>query len=373
MFTNKRVLMLCTTDNMVTQFLLPHIKHMQDNDNVVDIACNKSGVWFNELQDLGFHVYELSCKRNPLKIANIKTYNDLKNIIKQNKYDLIYCQQPVGGVLGRLIGHKYHIPVLYTVHGFFFYKGCKLINRLVYKKVEQWLSKYTDVLVTINEEDYIAAKLMKKDNVFKIPGIGFDKNKYENQLTKQQVRKELNIDDDCFVICTVAEFIKRKNYDTMLKAIAQMQGKFKFIACGTGVLYKKMQKKVEQMNLTEKVAFLGYRKDINNIMSASDVFFLPSHQEGLTLSIIEAMNFSLPVVTSDVRGNRDLIVDGRGGFVLDQNNYLAMANKLTELQNNIELRLQFGAFNKQHVAEYDLNNVLSKLDKIYDCINFRKS
>lgn len=371
MFNHKRVLVLCTTDNMVTQFLLPHIKHMQQNGNVVDIACNSSGVWFKELQKLGLTVYELPCKRNPLKFSNVKAYKILKNIVKCNKYDLIYCQQPVGGVLGRLIGHKYKIPVLYTVHGFFFYKDCKLVNKLVYKTVEKWLAKYTDVIVTINEEDYIAAKSMKRDNVFKIPGIGFDKNKYQIQLTKQQARKKLNLDDDCFVICTVAEFIKRKNYDTMLKTISQLQGNVKFIACGTGKLFKKMQKRVKKMNLIDKVIFLGYRKDVNHIMSAADVFFLPSHQEGLTLSIIEAMNFYLPVVTSDVRGNRDLIVDGKGGYVLDQNDYKSMASKLTELQNNLELRLQFGSFNHQHSFEYDLDNVIRKLDDIYECINFK--
>ena len=370
MFENKKVLILCTTDNMVTQFLLPHIKHMQEYGNMVDVACNKSGKWFSELTQCGLKVFELPCKRNPLKFSNIKAYKVLKKIVKDNEYDLIYCQQPVGGVLGRLVGHKFKIPVIYTAHGFFFYKGSKLVNKIVYKSAEKFLAKYTDVLVTINEEDYAAAKKMKKENVYKISGIGFDKNKYQNQLTKEQARKSLGIDEDCFVVCTVAEFIKRKNYDTMLKAIAQMKGKIKFLACGTGVLFEKMQKKVNKMGLSNKVQLLGYRKDVNNIMVASDAFFLPSHQEGLTLSIIEAMNFGLPVVTSDVRGNRDLIVDQKGGFVVAQNDYIALAQKLTILQQNRELAHQYGMYNKQNVGKYSLENVIKELDEVYSNIHF---
>ena len=99
---------------------------MQEYGNVVGIACNKSGVWFDELQSSWLLIYELPCKRNPLRISNLIAYQYLKKIVKQNKYDLIYCQQPVGGLLGRSIGNKYKIPVFYTY--MFFYKGCKFVN-----------------------------------------------------------------------------------------------------------------------------------------------------------------------------------------------------------------------------------------------------
>lgn len=375
MFTNKKVLILCTTDNMVTQFLIPHIKHMQDNGNIVHVACNKSGPWFDQLQnEHKLKVYELPCKRNPLKLSNIKAYNILKKIVKAEGYDLIYCQQPVGGVLGRLIGKKYKIPVVYTAHGFFFYKGCKLKNKIMYKTAEKFMAKYTDVLIVINDEDYQAALKMKKNNVFKISGIGYDSSKYkEEKRTRAEMRQQLNLKDDDFVVLTIAEFIKRKNYNTMLESIAKIKGNVKFLVCGTGEDMDLIKDKIKELDIEDRVVLLGYRRDINNILNASDCFFLASHQEGLTLSIIEALNFGLPVVTSDVRGNRDLVVNNLGGFICDHLDSTGFAEKLETLRDNIDLRKSFGEFNKKQAPKYSIDNVKSELDEVYKHINFKEN
>ena len=180
MFTNKKIMMLSTTDNMIWQFLLPHIKYLQEQGNVVEVVCAKTGFWFDELKEkYNLKVHEMPFERNPLKLSNLKAYKKLKDLHQKEKYDLIYCQQPVGGLMGRLIGKKFKVPVIYTAHGFHFFKGCSLVKKLVYKPVEKWLSKYTNLLITINDEDYESAKKMKAKQVFKINGIGMDFNKYE--------------------------------------------------------------------------------------------------------------------------------------------------------------------------------------------------
>ena len=159
MFTNKKVMMLATTDNMIWQFMLPHIKHLQDNGNIVEVVCAQTGFWFDELKEKhNLVVHEINFVRNPIKPSNIKAYKKLKQLQKDNNYDLIYCQQPVGGLMGRLLGKKFKIPVIYTAHGFHFFKGCSFASKLIYKNVERWLSKYTDILITINDEDFEAAK-----------------------------------------------------------------------------------------------------------------------------------------------------------------------------------------------------------------------
>ena len=369
--TNKKILVVATTDNMIWQFLIPHIKHMQQLGNNVECVCAKTGFWFDELKDkYGFIMHEINFARNPFKPANIKAYKTLKQLHIQNHYDVIYCQQPVGGMMGRLLGKKFKIPTIYTAHGFHFFKGCSIVNKLIYKPVEKWLSKYTDVLITINNEDYENAKKMKAKKVFKINGIGMEFNKYAPLTeTREEIRKSVGLKDNEFVIVTVAEFIKRKNYDTMLKSIKELKDrgiKVKYLICGRGKEEENIKKLVNQLNIEDEVKLLGYRKDINRILSCADVFYLASFQEGLTLSVIEAMSFGLPCVVSNIRGNRDLIVEDKGGFVAEPKDYQGFATKLEQLLTNKDLRDEMGKFNIEQSKQYTVEKVKEQLEKIYN-------
>lgn len=370
-FNGKKVLMLTTTDNMIWQFMIPHVKHLESLGASVECACSKTGFWFDELRDkFGFVMHEIDFQRSPFKLKNITAYNKLKKLQKDRKYDLVYCQQPVGEFMGALMGRKFKIPVILTAHGFHFFKGCSIKKRLTIKPAETWMSHYATALITINDEDFAAAKKMHAKHVYKIHGIGFDENKYEKtNETKSEIRKSLGLNDDEFVITTIAEFIKRKNYPTVLNAVAELKKqniKLKLLICGRGKLETQIKEMVKNLDISDCVVFMGYRKDINRILIASDVFTIASIHEGLTLSVIEAMTYSLPCVVSDVRGNRDLIDDGKGGFVVDKNDYQGFANKFKFLIDNPETRVSMGKYNYNLSKIYTLDNVKKELEKIYE-------
>jgi glycosyltransferase involved in cell wall biosynthesis len=362
----KKIMMLATTDNMLWQFLLPHIKYLQEKGCMVECVCHKTGFWFDELKNnFGLKMHDIEFERSPLNIKNYKALKKLYKLQEKEKYDIVYCQQPVGGMMGRLVSKKFKIPCIYTAHGFHFFKGNSKIKNFIFRNVEKYLAKYTDALITINDEDFNACREWKAKRKYKISGIGFDFNKYEKALSNREIKKELNISDE-FVILTVAEFIKRKNYDTMLKTIAKLKDEnIKFLVCGTGRDKLIIEEQIKNLNIEDKVQLLGYRKDINNLMTISNAFFLPSHQEGLTLSIIEALNFGLPVVTSDVRGNKDLVDDGVGGFVCDQNDYNAFAEKFKLLIKDANLCKSMSVVNLKNAKKYDIDNVKKELEKIY--------
>ena len=367
---NKKIMMIATTDNMIWQFLLPHIKYLQEQGNVVECVCAKTGFWFDELKEKhNLVVHEIDFGRNPIKLKNFKAYRQLKKLQEEQCYDLIYSQQPVGGMMGRLIGKKFKVPVVYTAHGFHFFKGCPLVNKVIYKTVEKWLSKYTDTLITINEEDYQNALKMKAKNVYKISGIGMSFKKYEELTeTKEQIRESLGVNANDFVVVTVAEFIKRKNYNTMLKTIKELKDRnvnVKFLICGRGQEEETIKNQIKELGIENEVKILGFRKDINRILTASNLFFLPSFQEGLTLSVIEAMSFGLPCVVSNVRGNRDLIVDNKGGFVVEPTDAQKFAVKIEYLLNNAEDCRIMGEFNKEESKKYTIDNVIQQLAEIY--------
>lgn len=367
MIKSKKIMMLATTDNMIWQFLLPHIKYLQDQGNTVECVCSKTGFWFDELQNnYNLVCHEVNLPRNPLHPSIFKGWRQLKKLQKKEKYDLVYCQQPVGGVMGRMIAKKFKIPCIYTAHGFHFFKGNSKIKNLLFGTIEKHYAKYTDALVTINQEDYEAALKFKAKKVYKINGIGFDINKYKNPtIQKSEMKKQLGLSDE-FIILTCAEFIKRKNYDTMLKTISELKNEnIKFVVCGTGRDKELIEKQIKDLQIEDKVELLGYRKDINSIMNMADIFFLPSHQEGLTLSIIEALNFGLPIITSNVRGNQDLVVDGKNGYVCEQNDYKAFAAKIKYLINNPKVAKEMSIENKKASKQYDIKNVVTELEEIY--------
>ncbi len=371
MITNKKIMMITTTDNMIWQFMIPHIKHLQSLGNEVECVCSKTGFWFDELKEkFGFKMHEIDFERSPFKFKNIGAYKKLVKLQEECKFDLVYCQQPVGGLMGRLIAKKFNIPVIYTAHGFHFLKGNNPIKNFLFKFVEKRLAKHTDILITINEDDFNACQNWKGKHKFKIAGIGFDINKYNNQeFDKNAFKESLGIKDE-FVILTVAEFIKRKNYNTSLKTIAELKNEnVKYLICGRGKCEEEIRQQIKDLAIEDRVVLLGYRKDINQIMQISDIFFLPSNQEGLCLSIIEALNFALPIVTSDVRGCKDLVEEGKNGFTADKNDYIKYAEIIRKIIKDKQLQDKLSQESKQMAPIYDIENVKKQLEEIYKVID----
>lgn len=368
-FNGAKVLLLCSTDNMIWQFLLPHIKDLQSYGAEVCCVCTKTGFWFDELKNKhNLNVIDLPMTRSPLSLKNLKAYLKLKKLQKQNNFNLIYCQQAVGGMLGRFIGKKFKLPVIYTAHGYFFFKGNNPIKNFVFKTAEKIMSRWTDILITMNDEDFNASKNFKCSKCYKINGIGLDLQKYNNEeFNKTEFKQSLGLEGNDKVILSVAEFIKRKNHKTMLKSFAELTktvNDVKFVLCGTGKLQQKMQNLAKKLNIENKTIFLGYRKDVNKIMQVSDVFYHQSSHEGLTMSIMEAMYFGLPIVASNVRGNADL-VNVKGGILTSTLNFEEQVKALTKILTEKETALNMSEFNKQESKQYLLENIKEQLKQIY--------
>jgi len=374
MLNNKKILVIATTDNMIWQFLIPHIKHLQSRGNTVECVCKKTGFWFEDIKtQTGAEVFNINFKRSPISIKNLKGYFQLKKLHKQRKYEVVYCQQPVGALIGRLLGKKFKLPVIYTAHGFHFFKGCPLVNKLVYKPVENWLSKYTNTLITINEEDFETAKKMKAKQVYKINGIGVDENKFvKESFDKASFKKSLGLEENDKVVLTISELNKNKNYITMLNTIANLvknDNSIKFVSCGRGEWQQKITDYAKFLGIQNNCIFLGFRKDISKIIQVSDVFLHASYREGLTLSVMESMAFGLPCVVSNVRGNRDLIKDNVNGFVCEPTDDKAFAEKIEILFNDKDLYQKISKQNLKDVKKYMIDKVIEELDDIYNQID----
>lgn len=317
--------------------------------------------------------YDIPFERFPLKLANIKAYRKLKKIINEQGYDIIHCHTPVGAMITRLaaIGAKRKgTKVIYTAHGFHFFKGAPLSNWLIYYPVEWLLAFLTDVLITINKEDYDRAQKFKAKKVCYVPGVGIDTSKFSKRVTERdEKRKELGIKQDDFVLLSVGELIARKNHAVVLKALAEIKGteeykKIQYLICGRGKLDAELKALANELGIADHVHFLGYRSDIPDICNCSDLFVFMSLQEGLPVALMEAMACGMPVICSDIRGNCDLVEHEKNGVLLE-NDHVNLSKVVIKLKNSIDIRNSLAIESRKQIDKFDLRNLLPIMRKIY--------
>lgn len=371
-----RILYVTTISNTVNAFLIPHIKMLIEQGHQVDVAFNIVQDVSQELIKLGSKVYNIEFQRSPLNLKNVSAYKKIKKLIKSGDYNLIHTHTPVASFLVRLACKDIpKLKVIYTAHGFHFYKGAPLKNWLLYYPIEKWLSKYTDILITINKEDYARAKrsFRTREKIIFIPGVGLDLNKFKGvsfQLHKK--RLELGIPKDAFLLLSVGELNKNKNHELVIKSLAKISDQnIHYLICGQGSLEEYLHKLIKKLKLTNQVHLLGYRKDINEIYKISDLFVFPSIREGLSVALMEAMVSGLPVICSKIRGNVDLIEDGVGGYLFNLNKINELKSAIMELKNDFEKSETFGKSNMKKIQDFSLDNVKDQIKFIYNDI-FKK-
>lgn len=319
--------------------------------------------------------YDIPFERSPLKVSNFKAYKALKHVIDEGEYDIIHCHTPVGAMLTRLAAKKARkrgTKVIYTAHGFHFYKGAPLINWMLYYPVERFLARYTDVLITINKEDYARAQKFRAGKVCYIPGVGIDTAKFQvSEDARAAKRKELGLGDGDFVLLSVGELIARKNHSTVLKALAELKDdscyeRMQYLICGRGELDAELKQLAEQLGIADHVHFLGYRSDIREICNAGDLFVFMSLQEGLPVALMEAMACGLPVVCSNIRGNTDLIEDGVSGRTVEpKTESIFQAIRQLVVEESAK-QVDYAAAALEKIRQFDLENVKMQMREIYE-------
>lgn len=366
---DKKVLIIATVYSFVNHFEKNDIKILQELGYKVVVASNFEG-YKNEMGHLNVEKLNINFARSPFTLKNLKSFFELNKYIKSNKIDLIHCHTPVGGVMGRLIGKFNKTKVIYTAHGFHFFKGAPLLNWLVYYPIEKFLSKYTDVLITINNEDYELAKNnFHAKKVEYIPGVGIDTEKIAKiEVDKKKKREELGLKEDEIVLLSVGELNKNKNHSIMIEALSKIKNnKIKYLICGKGNLENFLKEKIKLLNLEENVKLLGYRKDILEICKISDVFVFPSLREGLPVALMEAMANGVPIIASNIRGNNDLIKNDENGFLLN-NNIEEYIEKIEEVIKDEEKRRNFEKSSLDRIKKFDIKNVEKIMREIYNKI-----
>jgi len=367
----KKILYIVTSDSFMKAFNLPYLKWFKCQGYEVHAAFENRFGYEIPYCDQVIH---LPFKRNPFHPANYRVYRSLKKQIDKEKYDLIHCHTPVPAAITRLAAvgtRKMGTQILYTAHGFHFFKGASLKNWLIYFTAEMLLSRLTDGIVTINKDDYNLAKLhFKKTKVFYISGVGVDTNRYQlpDPSYIKECREALGFQVDDFVLLYTAEFIPRKNHQFILEALPKLLQEIpdlKVLFAGRGKLMKDIEALAVERGLSANVHFLGFRQDLESILPAADVCVSVSKQEGLPIGLSEAMMCAKPVVASKIRGHVDLVDHGRNGFLFDPGDLQDFNQYILKIHHNQTLRKQLGNAAWDTIQEFSISRSLNKMQKIY--------
>ena len=338
------------------------------------IACNWGYSSITEMQEdekrQDIHIHQVDFMRNPLHPGNVKAYRQICRLIKNEKYQMIHCNTPIGGALGRIAARRFGIKaVIYQAHGFHFYQGAPFSSWLLYYPIEKLLARLTDTLITINREDYALARkkmhLRKQGKVSYIPGIGIDTRVFAEITTdRQKKREELGIPPDAQLILSVGELNRNKNHEIIIRAVAEIP-MLHYAIAGTGGLHEHLRSLSVRLGISERVHLLGYREDVRQLYRVADIFCLPSLREGLSASVLEAMAAGLPVICSDIRGNRDLVIPQSGGYLVGAKNTHGYITAIKELADDPMKRAAMADFNINRIKRFSLDRVTAMLQTVY--------
>ena len=371
---SKKALIVTRVSGFVPQFEMNNVRILQEMGYEIHYAANFDVVVYGKdnsrLEDTGIKCHSIPFGRSPFSRDVFRCYRMLKQLMIQQEFDLIHCHMPMTGVIARRAAEKVRkltkrrIPVLYTAHGFHFYKGAPPAHWFYYF-VERYYARYTDCLLLMNEEDFQrGSKFHVRGKTEYIPGIGMQP--LPTAVESFDLRKEYNIPQDWKIVVSVGEMTERKNHQRMIKTMDRFRRQpLVYVICGTGPLECELHQMVQEMHLQKKVIFTGYCDTVADVLRQADVFAFPSLQEGLPVAVMEAMQAGLPVVGLNIRGNRDLIENKKGSFLLEEDIEEGYAGALQYLLKHPEEAVHMGQWNRKRMKKFSMEKVDNKMRKIY--------
>ena len=370
-----KILYIATVLSHICQFHLPHMQQLQKQGWEIHVAAHDNLAEKNGLQ-LKFcdRFFETPFARSPKSPDNLRAYRQLKKLLAEERYDVILCNTPMGGVVARLAAKKARrqgTRVIYMAHGFHFYQGASKAAWLIYYPIERHLAKHCDLLITINQADYALAqeKFSRRTKIAHIHGIGVDEARYHPATAEEQLalRQAERLAPEDFVILCTGELNENKNQKTLISAAALLKDKIpslRVLLAGNGPKEQELRAQIRAEGLEGIVRLLGYRTDLERVVPAVDLVVSCSKREGMPLNIIEAMLCAKPVVASHNRGHDELICDGQTGYLLTATDAVAFANRIRTLCQSRELREQLGKEGRRRIQPYSVGSVRNELNRL---------
>lgn len=366
-----KVLVVATSEVHLNVFHVPYLSLLAKMGATVDIAVE---IRRNQPVPHVRKIYNLPFKRTLVSFQVFIALIRLRRLLLLGGYDMVHCHTPIPAALTRIAARslrKAGLVVMYTAHGFHFYKGAPWYQYKPFFWAERYLARWTDVLITINSEDYLTAKAhFPSTEIYHMKGIGVDTSRFQSapEDARSLIREELRFEQDDQVLIYVANMVSRKNHRFLLLAFSRLvktHPKAKLLLAGSGKLIDQLKALTESLHISPYVRFVGFRDDIPQLLAASDLAVSSSRHEGLGLALAEAMWAGLPVVASQDRGHRELVIHGETGYLFEQGNQEEFLKSLQAILNEPTLACMMGERGKLAVKAFSIKNSLAYMEGIY--------
>lgn len=300
----------------------------------------------NEIEQNGI---KLINSRNLIRklniISDIKAVMEIRKLIKKIEPDIIATHSSKAGTIGRVVGWSLNIPTIFTAHGWSYTDGVSRRKQWIYILIEKVMGRFSDGVITVSEYDKQLAlryKVLPESKIYKVHNGVHDIVRTKNPIDLNEPPK----------IIMVARFAPPKRQLQLLKALEQIRYlKWKVSFAGDGPQLQEAQDFVKSVGLEDRVAFLGNRQDITELLQKADLFALLSDWEGLPLSILEAMRCSLPIISSDVGGVKEAVIQSINGYLIPKTDNNELQKKLILMLSDSSLRLKMGEQSRQLYEE----------------------
>ncbi len=358
----------------VQNVTLQELSNLDSNDRVFNktLICKEPGELSDEVLQLGGNVLFV-----PTLVRDISPFKDMVSLFKifllcrKERFDIVHTHSAKTGVLGRIAARLAGVKrIVHTVHGFPFNDKNSFVKNKVYELLERLASHFCDVIVCLHEDD--ANICYRKLNIpsakVKVISNGVDVEKYspKNKVYRDNVLQSLGLSVSSIVFCMVGRLWEQKNPGLFVRAAnifceRNPDNDVSFILVGDGDLKTELQ----AMAASSKIKFLGWRKDIPEILGASDCFVLPSLWEGMPLAILEAQSSGLPCLVSNIQGNSSLVTDDFDGYLFDVREELALVVLMEKVMSE-EVRQRLSENSRLKILkDYNIKNRVSKIISVY--------
>ncbi|MCL2197363.1 MAG: glycosyltransferase [Defluviitaleaceae bacterium] len=370
MRTKKFLLVATVVKLHVSAFYLPQLKWLKEMGYEVHVAAfNDTGEDKCVIENCD-RFFDMPFSRSPFGVGNFRAYFKLKKLIDENSYDIVACSTPTASMVGRLAARgarRCGTKVVYHAHGFHFYNGAPLANWLLYYPAERFLARFTDMIITLNNEDTRRAAAFNAPVKNSLgPGVNFERVTASG-VSKAALREELGIPEGGIFVLSFGELNKNKNHMVILRAISRILDAY-YVICGEGKLREKLKYESERLGCADRLILAGYRGNIGDFLNAADIFAFPSIREGIGQSSIEAMAVGLPLVTSRARGVTEYAIEGETALLCDHNDVEGFAKNIVRLIEDKSLRDRLSKNSREAAKKYSEENALEVIKQIYAAI-----
>ena len=297
----------------------------------------------------------------------------LIKLISKEEPDIVHTHTAKAGTLGRVAAKLTGVPIIiHTFHGHVFHSYFGFFKTSFFLWLERLLAKLTDIIITVGEEqrrEIIEYRVAEASKVVSVP-LGLDlKPFFELDYDPEEIRQKYAIPKGHFLVGIVARLVPIKNHNCFLEAAENVLRRFDkvhFLVVGDGELREELKNRTRELGIEDRVIFTGFQYNLRMIYAGLDIVTLSSFNEGLPVALIEAMSAAKPVISTDVGGVRDLILDGENGLLVPSDNPAALADAIYYLLTHQARMKSMGEAGRDKAYPlFDKQRLVEDIDRLY--------